>query len=855
MGTQNYTNIDFSFERISDAFISFDNDWNYVYANKHALNFHNKNLEDLIGKCIWDLYPGLIGGEFNTTLLNAKETQASHSIEIYDTINEKWYHNTIYPSSEGVSVYYNDITHKKKSEFELKKMLDKLHSHLNNTPLAVMEFDSDLNIIQWSKKAEEMFGWDSEEAMQLQFGMNQIIHKDDIFDFYGTLGNVSSVGSLHKSINIKCNTKQNAIIYCEWYISFINLEDNSSVMLALVDNITERKLVEFELINAESKFRGLVEQSMVGVFIRKEEKFIYVNPRFAEIFGYTQNEMCTEMTVFEIFSESDTHKFKTQLADYSSKKIFKHHYEFKGVQKNGQYIYLEVFGNTAIYNNEEVTIGSIIDITVRKKSVEKLKISRDALKLSNEKFELVAKATNDAIWDWDIKTDTLTGNDVFCGLFDVPPNTAISFSDFLNRVDENERETLVANFNYAVKNKISLLTEEFTFKQNNGKYKLIKDRAFVLYDKNQQEYRVLGAMQDITEVKEASQKITAEKDLSDNIINSMPGTFYLFNAAGKYKRWNKNYEDITGYTTEEILNQTALDLLVPEDVEMVKDKIAELFVTKKQTSLEATFIVKSGEKLRYFLTGRYIKYENEDCIIGVGIDTSEKKLAEDKLKKSEKNYRDLASNLEKIRENERTHMAREIHDELGQQLTGLKMDISWINKKVKSDDIAVQERMKDTIALIDKTVVTVRRLATQLRPSILDDLGLISAMEWQSQEFEKRNEIKSTFKANVAHVAVSTNIATGVFRIYQECLTNVSRHSKATQVNSELIIENNLLTLNIVDNGIGFNHSEIRSKKTLGLLGMKERALLINGTYKIIGNSGKGTSIKICIPLETSIIN
>jgi signal transduction histidine kinase len=196
-------------------------------------------------------------------------------------------------------------------------------------------------------------------------------------------------------------------------------------------------------------------------------------------------------------------------------------------------------------------------------------------------------------------------------------------------------------------------------------------------------------------------------------------------------------------------------------------------------------------------------------------------------------------------------MAREIHDELGQQLTGLKMDISWINKRVKSEDVAVQQKMLETMQLIDKTVITVRRIATELRPSILDDLGLISAMEWQSDEFEKRSEIKSIFTTNVPHITVSNEIATGIFRIFQESLTNVSRHSKGTEVLSSFRKEDNIITLTIVDNGVGFNEDEIAQKRTLGLLGMKERVGLINGTYQIKGKNGNGmgASVIITVPL------
>jgi len=225
-------------------------------------------------------------------------------------------------------------------------------------------------------------------------------------------------------------------------------------------------------------------------------------------------------------------------------------------------------------------------------------------------------------------------------------------------------------------------------------------------------------------------------------------------------------------------------------------------------------------------------------------------LAEEALNKSHEQLRQLATHLEKVRETERTHIAREIHDELGQQLTGLKMDISWLGRKITNQGNDVKLKINETIHLIDLTVKTVRRIATELRPSILDDLGLLAAMEWQSEEFEKRSEISCVFSSNVTEANVSADLATGIFRIYQESLTNVLRHSAASQVKSFLKIKEGILEFSISDNGKGFIANEIANKKTLGLLGMKERTNLLGGSYEITSKPGKGTSVLIIVPLN-----
>jgi len=209
--------------------------------------------------------------------------------------------------------------------------------------------------------------------------------------------------------------------------------------------------------------------------------------------------------------------------------------------------------------------------------------------------------------------------------------------------------------------------------------------------------------------------------------------------------------------------------------------------------------------------------------------------------------RDLSAYLQNVREDERIHIAREMHDELGQVLTGIKMDVSWLRKKLaESNDPVMTERLEYMLVVIDDAVKFVRKLAAELRPSILDDLGLIPALEWHSQEFEKRYNIKTEFYSQVHDLTISSVIATGLFRMYQESLTNVARHSDATKVMVSLRVINDEISLSIADNGKGFDTSTA-NKKTLGLLGMKERAAMIGGNLEIISESGKGTTIRITV--------
>ena len=1083
------------FERITDAFIALDNDWNYTYVNKKAAELYDRPIDDLVGKNIWEEFPDIVDEPFYQALQKAKQTKQAQRAELYYSKTGQWFEDLIYPSPNGISVYYHDITDKKNAELHLQLAHEKLSYHINNTPMGFVELDKDFNIKQWSPQAAEIFGWSKEELSDKSTILQQLVYDADLPEVEESINAISSGKPHNNVLQIRNLTKSGEIIYCDWYISVIRDEHGRFAgVMSMVQDITERKEIQKDLEEAEFKFRSLVEQSMVGVYIVQSDKFTYVNPRFQELTGYSADEMIDKLSVSDIIFEEDRPKIIQNLFQRLKGNEKSLNYELRGLKKNGEIFYAEVFGSLTQYLGKPAIIGTLIDVTIKHESVSRIQESEEALRKSNERFMLVAKATNDAVWDWNIAEDRIWGNEVFSGFFNVPVGTDLNFEEFKSRIHPDDRAVMDENQQRAFEQRKTIVIEKFRFMTANGEYLTINDRANILYDADGKPIRMLGAMQDITEQKRNEQQIMLEKELSDSIINSLPGVFYLYNRQGNFYRWNKNFNQVTGYSDKEIKMLHPLDMFDENDKPLLVQKIDNVF-SSGNDFVEARLLCKDGTKIPFYFTGRVINYEGEVCLLGVGLDTSEKVRSQDELARSEEKYRtiieqasdgifisdiagkyeeinsngvkltgyskeellklnlfdllapgdeiknppkldeimqgnvvlnerllktksgdlieveisaklladgrfigivrditerkknqeamrkseekyrllfnqnpmpmwmlsrptnrfldvnnaaiefygyskpeflemkgqditvkkrktarpspnfvakgdnfagilehrkkdsttvkvniignsivyegmdamlvlandvtekilaeealnkshhdlrQLATHLEKVRETERTHIAREIHDELGQQLTGLKMDISWLNRKIKNQDAEVHSKITETIQLIDTTVKTVRRIATELRPSILDDLGLIAALEWQSEDFEKRFEIKCFFKSNVTEALVTADLATGIFRIYQECLTNVLRHSQAAMVSSILEIKNKILRLSITDNGKGFIAKEIANKKTLGLLGMKERTNLLGGSYEITSSPGEGTSVLIIVPLSTS---
>lgn len=228
---------------------------------------------------------------------------------------------------------------------------------------------------------------------------------------------------------------------------------------------------------------------------------------------------------------------------------------------------------------------------------------------------------------------------------------------------------------------------------------------------------------------------------------------------------------------------------------------------------------------------------------------AERSLTEQRLRSSEENLRALAAHLQSVREEERTHIARDIHDELGQALTGLKLEISQLARAIAHEEPdLVHERTKVLCGAIDRIIVSVRRIASGLRPEVLDEIGLSAAVEWQAREFQRRTGIRCHVEIAHGFSDPDQERATALFRIYQELLTNVARHANATRVNVRLT-DAPLLELVIDDNGRGIREDEFRSPRALGFLGMRERVQPFGGSIEVKGSEGKGTKVAVAIPL------
>ena len=311
-----------------------------------------------------------------------------------------------------------------------------------------------------------------------------------------------------------------------------------------------------------------------------------------------------------------------------------------------------------------------------------------------------------------------------------------------------------------------------------------------------------------------------------------------------------------GYAVKELLGKPVLNIFPEGQRETAQKHL--LLCLKNFGQLhewEIQKVRKNGKELWVRETARAVGTpEGKTAVLIVCRDVSKRRQVEEKLKRSQEQLRNLAVHLQAVREEERSGIAREIHDVLAQELTRLKLDIIWAHKRLnKSVNESIRDalfkKVRDMADHVDMVISTVQKIATELRPVVLDSVGLCAAIEWQVEDFERRTNISCHVSVLTEETAINDEQATATFRILQESLTNVIRHAGANQLRVSLIQEDEELVLQIHDNGCGIAQEKLDDLHSIGLMGMRERALALGGKVQITGTPGSGTTVTAHIPL------
>lgn len=358
---------------------------------------------------------------------------------------------------------------------------------------------------------------------------------------------------------------------------------------------------------------------------------------------------------------------------------------------------------------------------------------------------------------------------------------------------------------------------------------------------------------DITQRIIAQNALKESEQFNKTIISSVSEGILVFDSNLKCILWSTFMEELTGVTSEDVINKQYNQVLKVFFNIDLENYLLQALGGSTVNSDEVYYSNENTSRKAWLICTFSPHINSQGKIIGVVSsfrDITLRKLADDELKASRLRLRNLATHLENVREEERKQIAFVVHDDLGQAMTALKIELAWLKSKLGNDQEVLIDRAKSMTDLIDTTINKVRSISTQLRPSILDHFGLLAAIEWQAEDFQKRTMIPCEVNSEVREIVFNDNISIGIFRIFQECLTNITRHAEASRVDVWIKNVNGYLELIVRDDGVGIPEEKMNDFKSFGLIGIREKAYIAGGKAVISSNNGSGTEILVRIPLS-----
>ncbi|HZW02492.1 MAG TPA: PAS domain S-box protein, partial [Anaerolineaceae bacterium] len=494
-----------------------------------------------------------------------------------------------------------------------------------------------------------------------------------------------------------------------------------------------------------------------------------------------------------------------------------------------------------IYPIATVALGVLFSnqLTRKKLSLE--------LEKSEEKYRNIVETTEEGICTFDRKGNFFFVNQKFTDMTGYHLSELIErpYGDMLNEQGKQIIEDKIKNRKMGMREnyELQLLTRS-------GHQIWVNVAANPIFDPEGNYTGALAMYTDITDRIRLQEELRKSAEYYRILFQQSPHPYQALNENGCLMDVNDVWLETLGYARADVINRWFGDFLCAEDQPRFAEQYRQFLTQGEINDLGFRMRRKRGEYIDISFDGRVGKTETGsfDQAYCLWRDVSLMRKAQAALLASEDKLRALTNYLQTAIENDRAHLAREIHDEFGQLLTGLKMDLAWC-KRNNPDNRKLLERFESMNAYIDEAIKISRRLSSELRPGLLDDLGLIPALEWYIGEFRKRSDIECQFISPENEPVLETALKTTVFRIFQESLTNIARHAQATRARVSLQFEHDFVKVEIVDDGRGITPGEINNNRSLGLLGMQERARQKGGFVEISRNTDKGTTVNAWIPI------
>lgn len=735
-----------------------------------------------------------------------------------------------------ISKVSNEIENEKKiqrAERELLELSQFSNQIVNNVHEGIIVFDMNMNFKVWNPHMENLFGISASEILGKK--------PEDCFPFLKSAGIIENIkralwGEYPPTIDYPFffQTSGKSGWVSSTSVPLLDSIGNIIGVINSVSDITHRKQAEQILHDSQERYRSILSASPDAILVTDLEGIIeLVSPSALNLFEGDSEEELVGKSVFNFLVPQDVEK--AQINQSLRLNFYKGTVEYRILNKSGQIKYAEL--NADMIRNAE---GEPEKLLLVIRNVTDRKLAEKALHATEARIQALFNAIPDLII-------SLDGNGNFLNYHASHTQERSMSNDLLGK---NIREVLPSEVNAifdearasAIQTGNSQL---FEYALDTPKGKIYYDAHLTMVEENE----VLVVIRDITYHKKAELAIKENEEYISSILSCIPDLLFVFDSNGVYLDFKSGSLNDLSTPEDGFLGKNLFDVL-PENV--AKSIHSGIIKVLKNENVEPFEYHLDTEDKRANFECHLLPFGNNK-VVALIRNITERKKAEVALGNSQEQLKNFAAHLQDVREEERIMLAREIHDELGQILVALKIDMGMLKQKTikyidPENKNAVLKSFNQIIDLIDSSLHTTRRIMTGLRPEVLEIVGFIEAVKLYTQEFQQRHTISCLYENSLSSLEVNPQQAVALYRIIQEALTNVVKHAKATSVKVQLGVDGNRFFMEISDNGIGLDTTHKVKMNSFGLIGMRERVYLLDGEFSITSQPGKGTCIRVEMP-------
>lgn len=834
------------FNSMRDGVIVTDNTYNVLHLNESAEELFHIGLVDVKYESI-DLIINNIS--------RLEENERKEQVLNYGNIIVLVTKNKIKQLDEnfGFLFYIKDITLRKKAEVELIEKESTVSELFEASPDALIVIDNNGVITKTNKQVKKILGYEPEELIDKS--INELVpnkyHKSHL-EYMSSFQANPIRREMGVDLELFAINKNGTEFRVDVMLSPLTTNHNK-MTLATVRDISKRKLSEQKLKESEENYKslvmhhphGIVETLFDGTITLANHAYAHLYElEIEEMIGkkaweiHTDQEFINRIKGFLELSKNGTLEPDTQIT--------------KRKNNSGKEFEIQIDWNYKfdLLGNKIGHVTVITDITKVKQIEKNFHKYRMMLTQSEQLAHLGS-------WHWNKENGVLFWSDELIRIYGEDTKTFVpTYEEYIKRLHAKDKDKIIRDNELAISAGVSFSHIERIIRPS-GEVRILLTHGIAEKNKEGKVVGLFGSSLDITDYKNIENKLTQQRIMLENAEKVAKLGSWKWNKITNEIFWSDGLIEIYGEDIESFkpTYKRFIEKIHPDDREKVLQLAKSALKNKAPYVNEEKIIRKDGEVRILAVNGIPQKNENGELVgfLGSSLDITEFKNVERELRISQTQLRALSSKLQSTREEERLKIAREIHDELGQVLTAINMDIGLMIDELDVqggiDKETLYENLHSMEVLIEKLIKSVQDISTELRPDVLDHLGLIPALEWQLKEFEKRFKIKTSIDYSIEELEFVDQKKIGIFRIFQEALTNVARHANATEVKIILNKTDSLFEMKIIDNGVGISRKSLEDIKSIGLIGIKERVLLLGGSIVIKRANEGGTEIHLEVPI------